>query len=242
MSVNNDNKGWYWHSPTDQRVLSYDAQKQVCVEIQIHVSYLVHAVLLNSKFSSVSMRGFGHGLQLLLLQAGVLRRHRLTQTVDAVQKEERVRSHILHFSTFYVDINTRGKKWFALSLYVLLMSWARHRLGPPALLLLRYVILEKTWHWGEWRMELNFRSAVRRTKRETDEWNVPQSPGQSPSRHPRHLQPHWLTVLLLPSTCLEQLTLKHKEHRLQTNRIQTGREIRFNSSGWIQISSVDCKF
>lgn len=62
-------------------------------------SYLVHAVLLNSKFSSVSVRGFGHGLQLLLLQAGVLRRHRLTQPVDAVPREDRVRSHVLALST-----------------------------------------------------------------------------------------------------------------------------------------------
>lgn len=123
---------------------------------------------------------------------------------------------------------------FLCLLYVLLVSGARHRLGPPALLLLRYVILEKTWHRGERRMELNFRSAARRTKRETDEWNIPQSPGQSPSRLPRHLQPHWPTVLLLPSTCLEQLTLKHKERRLETNRIQTGREIGFSSSGRIQ--------
>lgn len=193
------------------------------------LSHLVHAVLLNSKFSSVSMRGFGHGLQLLLLQAGVLRRHRLTQPVDAVSREDRVRSHISALST--LNLIQEGR-WFASSLYVLLMSWARHRLGPPALLLLRYVILEE-----EWRMELNFRSAERRTKRETDEWNIPQSPGRSPSRPPRHLQPHWPTVLLLPSTCLEQLTLKHKERRLETNRTQTGREIRFSSSGRIQISS-----
>ncbi len=64
--------------------------------------YLVHAVLLHSKFSSISMRGLGHGLQLLLLQAGVLCRHRLTQPVDTVPRKDRVRRHILGLSTLYL--------------------------------------------------------------------------------------------------------------------------------------------
>lgn len=29
MSVNNENKGWYWHSPTDQCVLSHDTQRHI---------------------------------------------------------------------------------------------------------------------------------------------------------------------------------------------------------------------
>lgn len=46
-------------------------------------SYLVHAVLLDSEPAAVSVRGLGHVLQLLLLQAGVLRGNRLPQLVDA---------------------------------------------------------------------------------------------------------------------------------------------------------------
>lgn len=114
------------------------------------------------------MRGFGHGLQLLLLQVGVLRRHRLSQPVDTKSTEDRVRRHILVLSMLH---SVPQEKRSASSLDVLLMSWARHRLGPPALLLLRYVILEnkkrkfsgrsKKCRRGEWRMW----SGVRRSER-----------------------------------------------------------------------------
>ena len=45
--------------------------------------YLVHAVLLNPELAPVSMRGFGHVVQLLLLQGGVFCGHVGSQLVDA---------------------------------------------------------------------------------------------------------------------------------------------------------------
>lgn len=93
-------------------------------------SHLVHAVILHPEFSSVSVRGIGHGLQLLLLQRGVLRRHRLPQPVDAVNTGQSQDAHV-HARRAAVNTNRSAS-----SLDVLLMSRARHRLGPPALLLL----------------------------------------------------------------------------------------------------------
>lgn len=102
-------------------------------------SYLVHAVLLHSKLAAVAVRGLGHVLQLLLLQADVLRRHRLAQAVDTGETEDaQVRRHASSGRGHRPTDDDRP------SLDVLLMSRARHRLGPPALLLLRHVILGKT--------------------------------------------------------------------------------------------------
>lgn len=114
-------------------------QAPPCPLLWTPASYLVHAVLLHSELAAVAVRGLGHVLQLLLLQANVLRRHRLPQTVDTEETEDtHVRRHASSRRGHRPTNEDRP------SLDVLLMSRARHRLGPPALLLLRHVILGKT--------------------------------------------------------------------------------------------------
>lgn len=53
-------------------------------------SCLIHAVLLQSELPSVTVRRFGHVLQLLLLQLTVFRRHSLTQLMNAEKHREGV--------------------------------------------------------------------------------------------------------------------------------------------------------
>lgn len=90
------------------------------------------------------MRSLGHSVQLLLLQAGMLRRHRLPQPVDAEETHKKQMSGdtLPHFRR----PSTGWSRSICSSLDVLLVARARHRLGPPALLLLRHIILERRHH------------------------------------------------------------------------------------------------
>lgn len=167
------------------------------------VSHPVHAVLLHSEFSTISMWGLGHVVQLLLLQGGVLCWHCLTQMVDTRPRKDKVRRQTWGFLCCLIPM----EKWFVSSLYVLLMSRASHRLGPPALLLLRHIVLQtqKTRLNGKERMGI---------KQKKNNWmrkKAPQNQGLSPSRLLLHLQPHWPTVLLPPSTSLLNLKKDRKK-------------------------------
>lgn len=98
----------------------------MCVFDRLHRScclpHLVHSILLHSKFPSIAMRGFGHVLQLLLLQLGMLRRNSLTQTVYTTPKTNTVRTQFVDFPQCIYSQKKEKKLKLASLLYVLLMA------------------------------------------------------------------------------------------------------------------------